>query len=172
VAEMAGVKVPIKSVRRHTFVTAPSSEIRKDAPKVIDFHTGFWFRREGPGLIFGMRNPHEPPGFDTSVDWGFLPAVAEVMIERLPFGADIGIIRGQAGLHADTPDYNAVLGEVQEASGLFLACGFSGHGFMHSPAAGKLLAELILSGQTFLDVSQLGLDRFKSAYLSEERSFI
>ena len=83
-----------------------------------------------------------------------------------------GVMRGQAGLHADTPDRNAILGEASEVKGLFLACGFSGHGFMHSPAVGRIMAELILEGKTELGISCLALYRFRGPVYQKERCFI
>jgi len=168
VAKMIGLDIPVRPSRRHIFVAGSRDEVSRNAPLVIDFHNGLWFRREGPSLIFGMRNPDEPEGFDTSVDWNFFTnSLAQAACHRLPFLSDIGILRAQAGLHSDTPDYNAILGEVPGIEGLYLACGFSGHGFMHSPATGRLIAELILKGKTDLDLSSLSLDRFRTGVLQE-----
>lgn len=173
IGKMVGLDIPIRTSRRHVFVTAPLNTISKSSPMVIDFHTGFWFRREGPGLIFGMRNPNEPESFDTSVDWGWLPVLGEVASQRLPMLSNIGIMRAQSGLHVDTPDSCAIIGDVPGVEGLYLACGFSGHGFMHSPAVGKYLAELILKGEEFsLDVSGLLLQRFKREINTAEELFI
>jgi len=87
----------------------------------------------------------------------------------LPLLEDTGIIRGQAGLHEDTPDANAIIGKVPDVDGLYVSCGFSGHGFMHSPAVGRLMAELILSGKSTPDISSLAPERFEAgAYQKEE----
>ena len=153
VSGMAGVGIPIRPSRRHIFITEPvfrrTSRLgrlnRADLPMVVDIHNGFWFRREGLCLIFGMRNPDEPEGFSTEVDWGFFTdTLAGVACHHVPSLEDIGITRAQAGLHADTPDNMAILGEAPSVRGLYMACGFSGHGFMHSPAVGRLMAALIL----------------------------
>jgi len=172
VGKMVGLALPISPLRRHMFVSAPSDKVERNTPMVVDFHTGFWFRREGQGIIFGMRNPDETEGFNTSIDWGFLPVIGEVGSHYLPFLKDIGIARGQAGLHADTPDAKAIIGKVSEIDGLYLACGFSGHGFMHSPAVGKIMAELILEAKAGTDISCFALDRFKKPVSQKERYFI
>ncbi|MCD6317892.1 FAD-binding oxidoreductase [Candidatus Aerophobetes bacterium] len=175
IGKMIGLDIPIRPSRRHIFVTEPLDKIRKNSPMIIDFHSGFWFRREGPSLIFGMRNPNEKEGFDTSIDWDFLTeVVAEVACHRLPLIADTGIMNAWAGLHADTPDCQAILGEVSGMEGVYLACGFSGHGFMHSPAVGKIIAELIFGEKPFLDISSLSPDRFSrfSFQSQEEKIFI
>jgi sarcosine oxidase subunit beta len=139
---------------------------------VVEFHNGFWFRREGPGLIFGMRNPEEPESFDTGVDWGFLPTIAEAACHRLPFLRDIGVGRGQAGLHEDTPDANAIIGTVPGMEGLYLAGGFSGHGFMHSPAVGRMVAGLVLEKLPASEFLPFALERFKLQAYQKERCFV
>lgn len=182
VAGMAGLDVPVSPMRRHVFITEPvfrrSSRLgglnRPDLPMVVDFHSGFWFRREGLCLIFGMRDPGEHEGFSTDVDWKFFTdTLADVACARVPSLLDIGITRAQAGLHADTPDYMAILGEAPTVRGLYLACGFSGHGFMHSPATGRLMAELILEmGTAASELEPFRMDRFKEPVERRESAFI
>jgi sarcosine oxidase subunit beta len=182
ITAMAGVNIPLQPSRRHIFITEPeygqdgslNSLSRPDLPMVVDFHNGFWFRREGACLIFGMRNPDEPGGFDTTVDWQFFSgALSKAACHRLPALYNTGIARGQAGLHSDTPDKNAILGETPGVRGLFLACGFSGHGFMHAPAVGRLIADLVLKRESALkEVSPFRLDRFRHPTQGKETVFI
>lgn len=181
VGRMVGLDIPIRPSRRHIFITEPlfsrpnrlESLNQANLPMVVDFYNGFWFRREGPCLLFGMRNPDEPEGFSTSVDWHFFTdTLAQVACHRLPYLSDIGIMRAQAGLHSDTPDYMAILGETPTIHGLYLACGFSGHGFMHSPAVGRLTADLILGRAPLSNTWSLGLDRFRHEVEPRESAFI
>ena len=181
VGRMVGLELPIRPSRRHLFVTEPvfdqperlNSPHWSKPPMVIDFHNGFWFRREGACLIFGMRNPDKDEGFSTLVDWKFFAdSLAQAASHRLLILGDIGIMRGQAGLHSDTPDSMAILGKTP-IEGLYLAGGFSGHGFMHSPAVGRLMAELILEGKSSQpDFYQLSLDRFQQQDRRQETVFI
>lgn len=182
IAGMSGVNIPLQPSRRHVFITEPEFNQNgplgslgwSDLPMVVDFHNGFWFRREGACLIFGMRNPDEPGGFATSVDWDFFSGdLSKVACHRLPALYDTGIARGQAGLHSDTPDNNAIIGETPGVAGLFLACGFSGHGFMHAPAVGRLIADLIIEREFALgEVSPFRLDRFQHPLQVKETTFI
>ena len=88
--------------------------------------------------------------------------VLEVGLKRYPDLAGAGINRAWAGLYEMSPDAHPILGKVQEMEGLFLANGFSGHGFQHAPAVGKLLAEEILLGSArTLDITPLRLNRFR-----------
>jgi len=182
VAAMAGLDLPVSPKRRHMFITEPvfrranplGGLNRSDLPMVVEFHNGFWFRREGLCLIFGMRNPRQQEGFSIDVDWDFFTdTLADVACHRVPGLRDIGIARAQAGLHADTPDYMAILGEAPDVPGLYLACGFSGHGFMHSPATGRLMAELVLGmGTAASGVEPFRPDRFKDQTTPKESAFI
>ena len=72
-----------------------------------------------------------------------------------------------------TPDHHPILGEVPEVPGLYLANGFSGHGVMHAPATGKILADIILSGKTeLIDTSLLSLSRFAEGRMIEETAVL
>jgi sarcosine oxidase subunit beta len=172
IGNMVGVDIPVHPLRRHIFVTTPLQEVAKNGPMVVEFCSGFWFRREGPGLILGMRNPEEQYSFDTGVDWGFLPTIAKVASHRLPFLEDIGICRAQAGLYEDTPDANAIIGTVPGMRGLYLGCGFSGHGFMHSPAVGRMVAELVLEKLPASEFLSFALERFGFREYQKERCLI
>jgi len=181
IGKMAGLNLPVHPSRRHVFITEPvfnharrlGSLDRPDLPMVVEFNNGFWFRREGSCLIFGMRNPDEPEGFATLVDWEFFThTLAHAACRRLPALHDIGIMRGQAGLHSDTPDCMAIVGGTPKVDGFYLACGFSGHGFMHSPAVGRLMAELILDKTSVPDISLLSPDRFQRKAGEKETVFI
>jgi sarcosine oxidase subunit beta len=182
VGKMVGLDIPVKPVRRHIFVTEPvfhRDSLTQDSrwrtlPMVVDFHNGFWLRREGSCLIFGMRNPAEKEGFDISIDWDFFTTgLAPVAGKRLPLLADIGIMRAQAGLHPDNPDDMAILGGAPGIRGLYLACGLSGHGFMHSPAVGRLMAELVLGRIEELPEADLfSLARFQENNSPKEKALI
>ncbi len=143
VGRLAGADVPVDPYRRHIFIAAMSPEGAARVPSshimVIDFATTFYFHREGAGLLFGMGDPNETPTFDTTVQWDFLPQVIDVAVQRLPALADASISHAWAGLYEITPDANPIIGPAHGVEGLFLINGFSGHGFQHSPAAGRIL---------------------------------
>lgn len=161
IGAMAGLVLPIAPYRRQAYVTRPFDGLPQRLPMVIDFRTHFYFRREGPGILFGMTDLAEPPGFSTHVDWAFLEKVVAHALHRVPVLAEAQVMKGWAGLYDTTPDANPILGPAGEPDGFFVAAGFSGHGFMHSPAVGVLLAEWIVDGQpTSVDVSPLRLERF------------
>ncbi|MCX7681088.1 MAG: FAD-binding oxidoreductase [Anaerolineae bacterium] len=162
VGRMAGVEIPISPVRRQIVVTGPIAELPPDFPFVIDFARSLYFHREGPGILTGMSNPDEPPGFDQSVDREWELVHLEAAVRRLPVLERAGLASRWAGLYENSPDAHPILGRVPEVEGFFCIGGFSGHGFQHGPACGLLLAEEILDGKAHtLDISGLDLARFR-----------
>ena len=139
---------------------------------VIDFESTFYFHREGGGLLFGMGDPDERPGFDTTVRWDFLPKVIDVAVRRLPALADAAVSHAWAGLYEMTPDHNPIIGPAREVDGFFTIAGFSGHGFQHSPAAGRILADLITGRDPRLDVAPFAHDRFAAVAASAELTLL
>jgi sarcosine oxidase subunit beta len=171
VGRLAGLDVPVDPVRRHIFIARPGAGTAwDDAPHrrrvpstrimVIDFETTFYCHREGPGLLFGMGDPSERPGFDTTVRWDFLPAVIEVATRRVPALADAAVSHAWAGLYEMTPDAMPLIGPAGGLAGYYLLTGFSGHGFQHCPAAGRVLADLICGRDPGIDVTPFAPDRF------------
>jgi len=164
VGRMAGVDIPIVPVRRQIVVTGPISEIPPDFPFVIDFAQSLYFHREGPGILTGMSNPNEPVGFDQSVDLQWELTHLEAAMARLPILEKAGLASHWAGLYEVSPDAHPILGRIPQVEGFYCVGGFSGHGFMHGPICGLLLAEEILDGRAHtLDISSLYIDRFQGA---------
>jgi sarcosine oxidase subunit beta len=113
-------------------------------------------------VLLGMGGTDEKPSFDTRVDEPFiaeedLPTAVRVF----PPLEDADLRYTWAGLYEMTPDRHPIIGEAPNMAGLWLANGFSGHGFQHAPVVGKVLAELIVEGRAAtVDVASLGLERF------------
>jgi sarcosine oxidase subunit beta len=172
VGRWAGVDVPVAPYRRHIFVTQPFDAITRRTPMTVDAHTTFYFHPEGDGVLLGMSDPAEPEGFRTDVDWDFLGHLVQHAVERFPALERAEIMTGWAGLYEITPDHQAILGEAPGAPGLWLCCGFSGHGFMQAPAAGELLADLMTGRPPAFDVSSLRPSRFAEGAFAVETAII
>lgn len=158
--KLAGVPIPITPLRRQWLTTTPLPEIPSDFPFVIDFAQSLYFHREGEGVLTGMSNPNEEPGFNQNVDLDWEVIHMEAAIARLPLLERAGLTSHVAGLYEVTPDAHPIFGKTP-VEGFYVVAGFSGHGFMHGPVAGKLMSEIILDGQAHtVDVSMLDLARF------------
>ena len=163
VGRLAGVDIPVVPHRRHKFMTAPfpTDVIPAATPFIIDPHLGISIRREGPGLLIGGGRPDEPSSFNTEIDRSLEPRVVERAIQRAPVLADAQLMRGWAGLYEMTPDQTGIVSRVPGVDGLHVIAGFSGHGFMHGPIAGQLMAEIVATGAArTMDASPLDLARF------------
>ncbi len=172
IGQMAGVPLPITPLRRQWLTTTSLPEIPRDFPFVIDFAQSLYFHREGEGLLTGMSNPNEEPGFDQNVDPDWELAHMEAAIARLPLLEKAGPVSRVAGLYEITPDAHPIFGKTP-VNGFYICAGFSGHGFMHGPISGKLLAEIILDEEaTSLDVSMLDLERFEQGRLIHEYNVV
>lgn len=161
-AATVGLELPLEPVPRHVATTGPFPGVPERRTLVIDAETGFYLHREGPGVLMGMGSVHETPSFDLTPDG---PFVAEELLPTavrvFPPLEEAGLERVWVGLYEMTPDRHPILGPVEGLPGLYLATGFSGHGFQHGPVVGKLLAEMIVEGAArTVDVSSLALERF------------
>lgn len=161
VARRMGLDLPISPLRRQMLVTTPLPQVPEDFPFVIDFAQGLYFHREGPGVLTGQSNPSETPSFDERVDLEWEQRHLAAAIRRMPLLEQAGLAHHWAGLYEMTPDAHPLIGLAAPLRNAYVLAGFSGHGFMHGPVAGKLLAELILDGKTStLDISTLSPTRF------------
>jgi sarcosine oxidase subunit beta len=169
IARIAGTDVPVDPYRRHIFIApAPRAGVPSSKIMVIDFDTTFYFHREGAGVLFGMAPVTDEATFDMTVQWDFLPQVTEAAVRRLPALADASISHAWAGLYEMTPDANPIIGASPDVAGLFTIAGFSGHGFQHSPAAGRILADLIAGRDPDFDLAPYRPDRFNSGSSARE----
>jgi sarcosine oxidase subunit beta len=165
IGEMAGVKIPVKPLRRQIFITAPFHLTDQTIPLTIDFHRGWYFRQEVNGLLLSGPLDQEP-SFNLGIDYEAMAETSENAMYRVPVLEKARIARGWAGLYEISPDHHAILGKVPEVEGFILANGFSGHGFQHSPAVGKVIAELIAEGKaTTIDITPLSIERFRKGEL-------
>jgi len=172
IGKMAGIHIPITPLRRQMFTTNPLADLPADFPFVIDFAQSLYFHREGEGLLVGMSNPNEKPGFDQSVDIDFELVNLEAAIERMPMLDKAQRVAHWAGLYEVTPDAHPIYGAT-DVNGFSICAGFSGHGFMHGPISGKLMSEFLLDGKfSSVDVSMLDLKRFEEGRVIREYNVV
>ena len=175
VARLAGAELPVEPLRRQLVPTEPFAGLPERFPMVIDMSTGFHFRREGKGILLAWNDPDETVGFKTDFDPGFVEKILTRAADRVPrlAEAEVNPRRAWAGLYEMTPDHHAIIGPAPDVAGLYFVNGFSGHGVMHSPASGRIAADLILHGHSeLIDASQLSATRFAEGRLLEETAIL
>jgi sarcosine oxidase subunit beta len=148
VGALAGVDIPVDGEPRWMFFTPEDGGLPERVPLTIDFTTGFYFHREGPGLVFGGRGRS-------------LEDLAEPAARRLPALAELPVQSSWWGYYEVSPDHNAIVGEAVEPSRFLYATGFSGHGFQQAPAVGEHVAQLVVGRAPTLDLSPFSLERFR-----------
>lgn len=164
VAQSAGCSMPIRPVRRQVAVPQGRDLLPEDMPMTVYVDDGYHLRvRDSRVLLLWPDDPPAGDPFDTSVSEAWLGEVKRKTNSRIPSLKDVPIDRERcwAGLYEMSPDQHAILGRAPEIENLYLINGSSGHGVMHAPALGHLLAEIILDGQaSSLDVHALRPSRF------------
>jgi len=151
-------QLPVRPLCRQLVEVGPVEGLPDDLPMVLEAETGFHFRRAGDSLRLAMSEP--------TARWTDREDVDEALVEdwraraahRYPAAAGAAMARAWAGLYDMTPDAHPIIGWVGE--GVYAACGFSGHGFMQSPAVGKSVAEELLDGSASIDLSPYRIERF------------
>lgn len=164
VAALAGIDLRVQPLKRQVWLTGPTDAVPPTAPMTIDADTGWHFRPQDGALLLAMAGDEQPGDESLDVD----PTLGEQMLvrarHRIP-ALTAGLSHGRAGHYEITPDAHPVLGMAEDLEGFYLACGFSGHGFMHSPAAGMLLAAAICGETPAVDIAPLALSRFRRGEL-------
>jgi len=172
VAGMAGVELPLYSVRRQILVTEPVNQIQ--GPMFMGFVHNIYCQQTPHGsFIMGHGGTDEPKDFEINSAWNFLVEQAKKVAKLLPLLLDLNVVRQWAGLYNMSPDKQPIYDKVPGAEGMYLAAGYSGHGFMLGPATGIAMAEMILGEKKkTVDVSMLTFDRFEKGNLVIEPSVV
>jgi sarcosine oxidase subunit beta len=175
IAKMVGIDLPVEPLRRMLVPTEPFDQFPHTAPMIVDMSTGFHFRPEGRGFLLAWNDPQETPGYKTDFEPTFIEKILTRAADRVPVFENVAVNpkRAWAGLYEMTPDHHPILGESPEVPGFFFANGFSGHGVMHSPATGKILSDLILTGKTdLIDASLLNFSRLAEGRMIHETAVL
>jgi sarcosine oxidase subunit beta len=166
VGKAIGVPIPAGAVRHQVAVLEPQPEFQVDRKAMgFDLSGGLYWRLEDGGLLFGMSNPHEPPGPARSIDWAYLTAIRSRLAHFLPITEGLELRKVWAATIDYTADHQPIVGAALgidrvPIEGVTIASA-GGHGMMWGPAVARIAADLALTGTTtVVDVSQLGLDRF------------
>jgi sarcosine oxidase subunit beta len=159
-------ELPIRPLCRQLVEVGPVAGLPDGLPMVLEAETGFHFRRAGDSLRLAMNEPTPRWTDREEVDEALVEDWRERIARRYPAAAGAPVARAWAGLYDMTPDAHPIIGWVGE--GVYAACGFSGHGFMQSPAVGKAVAEELLDGKSSFDLGPYRLERFENGTIFPE----
>ena len=159
-------ELPIRPLCRQLVDVGPVAGLPPDLPMTVEDETTFHFRRRGDTLRLAMTEPVPRWTSDEMVDDGLVEDWRARLAHRYPSAGGAPVVRAWAGLYDMTPDAHPIIGWVGD--GVYVACGFSGHGFMQSPAVGRAVAQELVHGESEIDLSAYRLDRFAGEPLSPE----
>lgn len=169
---MVGADVKIEPIRRQVVTTAPLTFIQPTFPMVVSVKSGLYCHKESGGLLLGWADKAVKPSFDISIDPDYTDAILERALELIPQLEEAEVANKWAGLYETTPDHHAIIGWEPSVQGMFHCAGFSGHGFMHAPAAGMITAQMLTGKRPSLDVAPLSPLRFGDGLAVEETNVI
>jgi sarcosine oxidase subunit beta len=173
VGAMAGVDLPVTPLRRQIAFTGPLSPAPPRIPFTLDYDSTLYFHDDGAqGLVLGLSDRRQEPGFDRSFTREWLGPFREAARRRAPALAGMPVTGGWAGLYELTPDRNALIGQASGVGGFLYATGFSGHGFLQAPAVGEIIRDLYFGEAPFTDVGPLAATRFDGRALRPEAHII
>jgi glycine/D-amino acid oxidase-like deaminating enzyme len=157
VAAARGLELPVRPLCRQLLRTGPL-DLPQDLPMTVEAESGFHFRQRGDRLVLAMVDAEARWGFDEVVDESVFEDRLARLAHRYPSAAGTFIADAWAGLYDMTPDAHPIIGWVGD--GVYAACGFSGHGFMQSPAVGKAAASELQGDAAPFDLEPYRLERF------------
>lgn len=172
IGKLAGAEVKVEPYKRQIVTTGELDFVKPFFPMVVDVKSGLYFHKESKGLLLGWADKNMKPSFDVSIDPDYTDAILERSLDRIPQLETAEVANQWAGLYETTPDHQAIIGFDLDVQGLFHVTGFSGHGFMHAPAAGIVTAELVAGKKPTIDVTPLGPARFLKGAVVHETNVI
>ncbi len=172
IGKMVGADVRVEPYRRQCVTTGELDFIPPTWPMVVDVKSGLYTHKESKGLLLGWADKSVQPSFDISIDPNYTDGILERALDRIPRLETAEVANKWAGLYETTPDHRAIIGFEPTVTGMFHVTGFSGHGFMHAPAAGQVTAEILCGLKPSIDISSLSPQRFVAGEVPEETNVI
>lgn len=172
IGKMVGADVKVEPIKRQIVTTGELDFVKPSFPMVVDVKSGLYTHKESKGMLLGWADKSVKPSFDVSIDPDYTDAILEKALDLIPQLAEAEVANEWAGLYEVTPDHREIIGWEPSVEGMFHVTGFSGHGFMHAPAAGLITAQILTDKNPSVDISGYAADRFSSGKLLEETNVI
>ena len=172
IGKMLGANIPVLPYRRQCVTTGPLDFIQPFFPMVVDVKSGLYCHKESKGMLLGWADKAQEPSFDVSIDPDYVDAILERALDRIPQLETAEVANKWAGLYETTPDHRGIIGWEPTVEGVFHVTGFSGHGFMHAPAAGIVTTEMVMGKAPSIDIEEFSPKRFAHGAVVEETNVI
>ncbi len=160
IGELVHVDIPTYSENHEILVTEPTKPIQ--GPMVMSFSKNIYCQQVPHGsFLMGRSDPKAVHSHDISSSWQFLDEMAKTVCHILPKVGKLRVVRAWGGSYNVSPDRQPIISDIKELPGFYVACGFSGHGFMFAPITGEIISEIILGEEIEEYAKELHIDRFK-----------
>lgn len=172
IGKMVGADVKVEPIKRQIVTTGELSFVEPYFPMVVDVSSGLYCHKESKGMLLGWADKSIEPSYDISIDPDYTDGILERALNLIPQLEEAEIANEWAGLYETTPDHREIIGFEPNVKGMFHVVGFSGHGFMHAPAAGMVTAEILTGKKPSLDISNYSPTRFNEGSIVKETNVI
>jgi len=160
IGKMVGIEIPVYSENHEILATEPVERIQ--GPMVMSFSKNIYCQQVPHGaFLMGRSELNQDRNHSVESSWQFLDKMSKTVVDIMPLIGKLRVIRTWGGSYNMSPDRQPIISGTTDLEGFYMACGFSGHGFMFAPMTGLLLSELILNEKTTIDMYDLSLERFK-----------
>ncbi len=167
ILETVGIDIPMYNLPKHALITEAYKPLFK--PLLIDWDTASYIVQVIHGGFLIGANIDEEPDKPALNRIEYLYLAAKIWTKFFPWLSEVRVLRYWTGYYVMTPDHHPVIGPSEEVENIYIATGFSGHGFMMSPVVGKIMAEYIIEGKTKNKIAErLSPARFKKGELIKE----
>lgn len=170
VCQWCGLEVPVTPERHQILVTEPVERMKHPMTLCLD-DGSYWKQCPNGTFMFGWDNPEEKKDTLFESSWQFLEEVSKRVLAKMPCLAGVRVVRQWTGPYAITPDEQAIMGRTPVGNFYFVG-GWSGHGLQFAPSSGRIMSEIILGEEPFLDVSCFRFSRFEEGCLYPEPACI
>ncbi len=161
IGQLAGVDIPVYSENHEILATEPVEKLQ--GPMVMSFSKNIYCQQVPHGaFLMGRTTPNQEKGHDVSSSWQFLDEMSQTVCDIMPLVGKLNIVRQWGGSYNMSPDHQPIISKAIEIDNFYMACGFSGHGFMLAPMTGLLISELVLGQKLSMDLEDLSIKRFKN----------
>jgi len=172
IGKMVGADIKVEPIKRQIVTTGELSFVEPYFPMVVDVSSGLYCHKESKGMLLGWADKSIEPSYDISIDPDYTDGILERALNLIPQLEEAEVANEWAGLYETTPDHREIIGFEPKVKGMFHVVGFSGHGFMHAPAAGLITAELLTGKDTSIDISNYSPTRFNEGTIVKETNVI
>jgi len=170
VAKWVGLDVPIVPERHQILITEPIERMKH--PMTLCLDDGSYFKQCPNGtFMLGWGNPNEKKDTSFESSWEFLLEVSRRVLAKMPCLSGVRVVRQWTGPYDITPDQQAIVGATP-VEGFYLDCGWSGHGLQFAPSIGRIMSEIVVGKDPFIDVSVFRFTRFEEGELFFEPACI